>query len=51
MKTENKKLYTTPKMESYEMEPQALLAGSGVEDPDNGIGFGGIDNYGDRDVD
>lgn len=51
MKTENKKPYMTPKMKSYEIEPQALLAGSGVEDIDNGIGFGGIDNYGDRDVD
>lgn len=51
MKTENKKPYMTPKMKSYEMEPQALLAGSGVEDPYNGIGYGGIDNYGECDVD
>lgn len=51
MKTENKKLYMTPKMNSYEMAPQALLAGSGVEDPDYGIGYGGIDNDGERDVD
>lgn len=51
MKTENKKLYMTPKMKSYEMEPQALLAGSGVENSGYGIGYGGVDNYGDMEVD
>ena len=51
MKTENKKLYTTPKMESYEMEPQVLLAASGVENSGRGIGYGGVDNKGDMEVD
>ena len=51
MRTENKKLYTTPKMKGYEMEPQVLLAGSGVESSGRGIGYGGIDDDGDIEVD
>lgn len=51
MKTENKKLYITPKIESYKVEPRTLLAGSGVVAPDYGIGHGGIDDDGDMEVD
>lgn len=51
MKTEIKKKYTTPKMESYEIGPQVLLVGSGVENINLSIGYGGIDDYGNMDVD
>jgi len=50
MKKENKKQYIAPKMEMYGLEPQSILAVSGVENVDYGIRYGGIDQEGDMDA-
>ena len=51
MTTKTKKKYMTPKMESYEMQRPAILAGSGVMNDKRGIGYGGVDDDGDMEVD
>ena len=50
MKNENKKQYKSPRIKVFNIERQAILAGSGVES--NGrVGFGGTDLDGDLEVD
>ena len=46
-----KKKYTAPAMEICDMTPQVLLTSSGVESNGYGIGYGGVDEYGEMDVD
>ena len=50
MKNENKKQYKSQRIKVFNIKRQAILAGSGVES--NGrVGFGGIDQDGDLEVD
>lgn len=44
-----KKKYQTPKIALLACWGEPLMEGSGVESPDKGIGYGGVDDEGERD--
>ena len=46
MKTSIKNIYESPQMKVYVLKTTALLAASGIEDPAEGIGYGGVDHDG-----
>ena len=46
-----KKIYMQPKTDVCETLPVQMLAASGVTAPGQGIGYGGIDDSGEKDPD
>lgn len=49
---ETRKQYITPNIRIYDIAPQELLLGtSGVENIDFDLDYGGIDDYGELEVD
>lgn len=46
MKTSIKNSYESPQMKVYVLKTTALLAASGIKDPEEGIGYGGVDHDG-----
>ena len=44
-----KKIYIQPQTDVCEMLPAQIIAASGVTAPDQGIGYGGVDEDGSKD--
>ena len=51
MKKERLRRYVTPNVAIYDIAPIALLANSGVNDPEYGLGYGGEDEEGNLEPD